>query len=117
MSRPPKPPLSRARLAELLCVALRECHDDDADQIVTAWVTDRTTHGPVQDLFGTIRQDAAFWAETAPRLELQAYAYAALKELGKSALGRSARLGLMAAMWNGMGEQDRAQFLRRVSGD
>lgn len=104
----------RAEHATSLALALADCHPQDADQIVAAWLADRLTTGP-EPAFGTIRDDAAFWAETAPQVEVQEYVWAGVKVLAGKAMGRTARQRFLALLWNGMAADDRRAFLQRVT--
>lgn len=106
----------RAAWLTAMTFALRECHPDDADQIVAAWIEGRLTDGPQPDVFGTLQADAAWWAETAPQVEVQAYVRSGMECLASKALGRTTRLRLMAQLWNGLSAEDRAEFIKRVGG-
>jgi hypothetical protein len=72
---------------------------------------------PQGGLLGMTASDAEWWAETAPDHELQAYAYAALKHLGKRTLGPSARQRFIAQLWQGLSVADKRAFVARVAGE
>lgn len=104
----------RAERATTLALALADCHPQDADQIIAAWLAERLTTGP-EPAFGAIRDDAAFWAETAPQVEVQEYVWAGVKVLADKAMGQTARQRFLALLWNGMAADDRRAFLQRVT--
>ena len=104
----------RAEWANTLAMAIAECHPHDAAQIMTAALEDMQIGGPQGPSFGAVRQDAEWWADTCPQHELQEYAYAAMKVLAGRALGRTARLRFLAALWNGVAPDDKKAFLSRV---
>lgn len=106
----------REYLAYQLCMALASAHEDDADAIVSAWVADRLTIGPQPDVFQTLKSDAKWWAETAPKAELQAYVKEGMQTLGAAALGQSMRKQLLVELWKGLSQQDRAAFIAKVGG-
>ena len=105
----------RRYYAGLLVMGLNDSHPDDVDAIVSEWVQQRVTHGPQHDALGALNQDAAWWAETAPRVELQAYVKEGLRTLGAHALGPTMRKQMIARLWSGLGPADRAAFIERVS--
>jgi len=110
-------PSYRAETATTLCMAIGACNPSDAAQIMAAALEQMATGGPDHDVFGTVRQDAEWWAEIAPAHEVQAYVNAGLRQLLKSAIGPKARKAVIVALWRGMTDQDKAAFLRAVAGD
>lgn len=118
---PPAPATASAAMrlrmerANTLAIAIADAHPDDAHQIMTAALDDMQTIGPMTSSFGPIRDDAQWWAEICPQHELQEYVYAGLKVLAGRALGRSARLKFLAALWNGVAPNDKQEFIDRVA--
>lgn len=106
----------RQECAVTLGLAIDDCDPLDASQICTAWLESMQTGGPDGPSFGSVRDDAKWWSETAPQHELQEYVYAGMCELGRRALGRSARLRFIAHLWNGLAAEDKREFMRRVAG-
>ena len=109
------PPRLRAIQAEMLCQLLADMDQTDAAQVMTAALDEMRIGGPQGATFGPVRDDAEWWAETAPQHELQEYAYAAMKVMAGRALGRSARLRFLAVLWNGVSPDDKREFLARVA--
>ena len=108
----------RAECAEALCFAIAQCHPDDAAQIMAAALDDLAAGDPpMRDPFGSLREDAAFWADCANPAELEAYFASALKRLGNRAIGIRARKRLFAALWQSFDTADRMAFLRRVDAE
>lgn len=102
--------------AEALCLAIAACDPADASLIMVEALQDMETGGPQHDALGTLRSDAAWWAETAPQHEVQEYVHEGMKRLAARALGRTTRLRLIASLWNGLSAEDKAAFLARVTG-
>lgn len=101
--------------AESLCYAIAQCHPDDAAQIMASALDDIGAGNPrMRDPFGDLRADAAFWADCAHPMELEAYFAAALQRLGNRALGMKARKRLFVALWQSFPLSDRQAFLSRV---
>lgn len=69
---------------------------------------------PRYDAFGDMREDAAFWADIATPIELEAYAAAALHRIQRVTFAERARKRLFWAMWEAMSDKDRSAFLGRV---
>ena len=102
----------RAEWAQALCYAISECHPDDAKQIMAAALEDLAAGDPpMRDPFGDLRQDAAFWADCAHPVELEAYFSAALKRLLNRSLGIRARKRLLVALWCSLSDGDRRAFM------
>ena len=105
----------RAELSAQLSYAISQCHPEDAAQIMAASLDDLAAGDPPKsDPFGNLRADAAFWADTAHVAELEVYFAAALKSLGKRALGIQMRKRLFVAIWASLTDADRKAFLSRV---
>lgn len=115
-------PATRLRMlrAAMLRNALADAHGDDADQIIAAWLYERSGDGPrtaFMDMSLTqIKGDAEMWAEVSPRLEIAAYVRAGLQKLAASALAPAMRKALIAALWKGLSADDKRSFIARVSG-
>lgn len=108
----------RAEYAKTLCLAIAQCHPEDAVQIMAAALDDlRAGDPPMPDPFGRLREDADFWADCAHPAELEAYFASALKRLGTQALGIAARKRLFVAIWHSLSDQDRRAFLARVDSE
>lgn len=108
----------RKAWAESLCFAIRECHPQDAAQIMTAALADMEAGMPIMHWAtrrDIIRAEAMAWAAEAPQHELHEFAAAAIAELPRRAMGQSARRGLIAALWAGLNADDRAAFIARVT--
>lgn len=105
----------RGEWAEALCYAIGQCHPDDAAQIMAAALDDiGAGDPPMRDPFGCLRADAAFWADCAHPIELEAYFAAALQHLGDRALGLKTRKRLFVTLWQSFPLKDRQAFLSRV---
>lgn len=107
----------RTERAGVLCQAIAHCHPADAAQIMVAALDDMSAGPPEVDPFGRLREDAAFWADTAHPAELEAYFTAALRRLGSRALGIRARKRLLVVLWASLSLQDRAAFMARLRPD
>lgn len=69
---------------------------------------------PRYDAFGNMREDAAFWADTATPVEIEVYTAAALRRIPRATFAERARKRLFWAMWEAMAQKDRTAFLERV---
>lgn len=71
-----------------------------------------------ENMFSDLREDAAFWAETASPHELREYLAAALKSLTdqgyEATMVVAPRKRLLVALWNSLSEIDKRKFLDRV---
>jgi len=67
-------------------------------------------------MFGDLREEADWWADTATPLEVEIYAVAALKRIRKATFATRARKRLFMAMWEEFTPQDRSAFLSKVNG-
>lgn len=70
---------------------------------------------PRHDAFGNMRADAAFWADVATPLELEAYAAAALGRIGRTTFADRARKRLFNALWRSFTDAERQTFLQRAN--
>jgi len=70
--------------------------------------------GPRYQPFSDMREDAAFWADTATPQELEIYAAAALRRIERATFASRARKRLFWALWQEMPADDRDAFLARV---
>lgn len=64
--------------------------------------------------FGAIRHDAAFWADMAHPMEIEAYVAAGLRAASDRVLSPRAQKRLFVALWEAMPPEDRKKFLSRV---
>ena len=71
---------------------------------------------PSLDPWGDLRADAEYWADCATVPELHAYACAAMRRLAGRMQGRDMRKRLLVAIWRSLSNEDRASFLRKVTG-
>lgn len=111
----PVDPKLRLAWAEALCFAIGQCHPDDTAAIMAAALDDMGAGDPtMRDPFGDLRADAAFWADCAHPVELEAYFTASIKRLGNRALGIRARKALFLTLWQSFPRTDRQAFLSRV---
>lgn len=62
----------------------------------------------------SLRDDAAYWADSASPIELEAYVSAGLIAIGKRRLAENAAKRAMIALWNKHSDADRKAFLARV---
>lgn len=62
----------------------------------------------------SLRDDAAYWADSASPAELEAYVSAGLIAIGKRRLAENAAKRAMIALWNKHSDADRKAFLARV---
>lgn len=91
----------RPALAEALCAALE-----------TVCV------GAPDVPFGTgIREDAAWWADMAAPIEIEAYVAAGLRTMENKVFAPRARKRIFVALWEAMTPEDRRKFLSRVDPD
>jgi hypothetical protein len=110
----PETHLQAERLTTL-GLAIADCDPFHAAQLMTAALENMRGAGPGLD-FGQLRYEAETWAADAPQHEVQEYAYAALRQLTRNAIGPKARAKIMVAMWNRCGPDERAAFIARVAG-
>lgn len=104
----------RAAWAESLCIAIRECHPIDASQIMTAALHEMEQGAPPHPLLALTEEDADFWAMNAPQHELQAYLFAALRQMPDRAIPPAIRRRFIAALWSGLPKADRKAFIDHV---
>lgn len=69
---------------------------------------------PRYDMFGSIREDAAFWADTATPADLEIYTAAALQRITRVTFAERARKRLFWALWETMPQTAKEGFLGRV---
>lgn len=72
---------------------------------------------PRYELFGNIRDDAQWWADTATPVEVELYAAAALKRIHKATFATRARKRIFMALWSEFTPQERSAFLAKVNGE
>jgi hypothetical protein len=107
----------RASRALALCDAIAACEPEDAAQIMVGALDDIAAGMPGLYLWGDLRDDAKFWADSAHPAELEVYTVAGLRKLGRIAVGLTARKRLLVALWSGLSPADRAAFLGRVDAE
>lgn len=91
----------RPELGEALCAAL---------ETVCA--------GDPEVPFGTgIREDAAWWADMAAPIEIEAYVAAGLRAMENKVFAARARKRIFVVLWEAMTPEDRRKFLSRVDPD
>ena len=88
----------RSAVAELLC----------------GWLEIYGGGAPRLDQFGDIREDAAFWADMATPIELEAYVGHGLRRIERASFAQGARKRLFVMLWESMSISDRRAFVRRV---
>ncbi|MFC3613561.1 hypothetical protein ACFORG_07290 [Lutimaribacter marinistellae] len=112
------PPAARYRHEKRLTasIALTDLDPQDAAQICCAVLDEVAAEMPDLDPWGSIRSDAAFWADLAHPAELENYATFALRKLGQRALGKQMRKRLFKELWRSFTDAERAAFLKHVNG-
>ena len=101
---------------EAAVLAITDLDLRDAAQICVAVLDEAAAGMPGFDPWCDIRADAAFWADTAHPAELEAYAAFGLRKLGQRALGKNMRKRLFKTLWRSFTAEERAAFLRQVTG-
>jgi hypothetical protein len=101
---------------QLAVMALADMDQEDAAQICVAVLDEAAAGMPGFDPWGDIRADAAFWADIAHPAELETYANTALRKLGQHSLGKQMRKRLFKDLWRSFSDDQRATFLKRVTG-
>jgi hypothetical protein len=61
-----------------------------------------------------VRGDAAFWADVASPVELEAYVAGGLRRMGTTAFATETRKRLFVALWQSMPDAEKRAFLSRV---
>lgn len=98
-----------------LARAIARAHPDDAAALMVAALEDIGAGMPEVDHWrDRLREDAAFWADTARPDELEAYVAAGLRRLGDTPMGERMRKRLLVSLWQTMPEGWRAEFMARV---
>lgn len=115
VSVPPRE-IHRRVMAQQLCDAIADCHNEDAMQILSAALEDFETTGPFVSLLD-IREDAIFWADCASPRELEVYFAAILRLLGKRDFALKARKRLFISLWESLTDTDRQSILSKVNPD
>lgn len=98
-------------------MALAGLHRQDAADICCAVLDEIAAGMPDFDPWGSTRDDAFYWAEIAHPAELEFYYAAALRALGRRALGRPSSKRLFVELYRSFHDDDRKAFLARVDGD
>lgn len=107
-------PTLRGRIsaATRLGDAIADCDPRDAVLIMGAALDDLTGETP-SPAFIDAEHEAAFWAELATPIELEACFTASIERLQQSAHTTNAKKRLFVALWKSFGATDRAAFLDR----
>ena len=105
--------LSRARD---LALAIRKAHPDDARAILTAALIDLMAGMPPHAVFGSIREEARWWAQNAAPLELFEVMSAALENLRNKPLHKDMRKRLLWSMWQSLDGESQTAFLAKIGG-
>lgn len=71
---------------------------------------------PEYTAFGNMRDDAQWWADIATPVELEIYAAAALKRIGRATFAPRARKRIFMALWKSFTNEERVNFLKHMSG-
>jgi len=66
---------------------------------------------PLPPLYGSVRDEASFWADIATPVELEAYAAAALRRIERTTFAQQARKRLFMEFWRGFSDAERQKFL------
>lgn len=86
--------------------------------LLCGWLEENGAGYPDPDfMFGQMRDDAAFWADTATPAELEAYVAAGLRAIERRHFAQGAQKRLFVAFWERMSDADRRKFLSRVDPD
>lgn len=101
---------------EAAVLALTNLDRHDAGQICCAVLDEIAAGMPDFDPWGSTRDDAMYWADIAHPAELEFYFAAALRALGRRALGKQSRKRLFKELWRSFTDTERAAFLRHVQG-
>ena len=70
---------------------------------------------PDSGMWSNLREDAAFWADTATPAELEAYAAAALARIERTTFAERARKRLFQALWRSFTDEERANFIKGIT--
>lgn len=97
-----------------LALSIRKTHPDDARVILTAALIDLMGGLPNCAVFGSIREDAEWWAGKATPVELMEVMLAALRRLKSRPMHKNERKRLLWAMWESLDPASQAAFLDRI---
>ena len=87
------------------------------NQILVAWLEDNGAGSPEPDnYFSALREDAAFWADIATPIELEAYTSAGLRRIERTHFAEATTKRLFVLFWECMSDDDKRKFLARVDG-
>lgn len=101
--------------AHAFALAARDGHPDDARQLATALLIDLSAGMPTEHVFGSVREDARWWAGRATPVELVEVMAAALDRLRDRALHSDMRKRLFMALWRNFSDVERQRFLAMVN--
>ena len=101
------------RVAELV-EAIRACHPEDLEQVLSVYLEELRTDGPRPALMD-LQSDADFWASLASFDQLRAFYIACGRRLVQYPLGRKGRMRLATRMLTGMPVEERASALAELA--
>lgn len=103
----------RSARAEALADAIGRAHPDDARAVMTAALIDlhQGQGMPYPAIFGSIREDARFWAKMAGEVELFEVARECLEQIPNRALHLDHRKRLLAALFTSLPDDARQAFM------
>lgn len=107
---------ARYQAQRALVAAICRADPADAAQIMAAALESLSAGAPapLPRLFENLREEAAFWADSAHPIELEVYAAAALRRIERRAFCQGARKRLLLALWKSMPADWRRAFVGRV---
>ena len=106
----------RLQRAQTLCKAIRDAHPEDARQILAAALVDLSAELPSMAAFGSIREDAKWWAHGTSPEHLFALVEAALDRLRDRAMCLDLRKRLFFSLWKRFTKDERTSFLAYAQG-
>ena len=106
----------RLERATALALAIRDAHPEDARQILAAALVDLSAELPSMAAFGSIREDAKWWAHGTSPEHLFALVEAALDRLRDRAMCLDLRKRLFFSLWKRFTKDERTSFLAYAQG-
>lgn len=105
----------RREAVTMLLAAIRMCDRGDAAQVMCAELERIGAGMPAPALLDEqIRTDAAWWADTATPMEIEAYGAACLRKIERTAFCEAARKRIFVTLWESFDVLFRKAFMRRV---
>lgn len=105
-------------VAEATLMALQNLAQSDAGAVMEAacgFLDMAGAGSPALASFSEdLRADAAFWADIASPVELEAHVGAGLRRMGVTAFAPEARKRILVLIWQSLPEADKRAFLSRV---